>query len=215
MARLLQFPAASMNEQRFYEAYCESCGVPIDQAESGRKKVADFQTAMDYLRPDEGGYSNDPDDPGGETNYGICKRDHPDVDIKNLTPAGADAIYRAQYWCYDGIHSQELASKLFNWAVNLEGTGKRGEAVRALQQAVLVQEPGTLKVDGCYGPSTETLVNLCDAEGLVRDMMRIIGSYREGLVARNPSLGKFMKGWTRRDQRLPLPSAAAATGGNA
>jgi lysozyme family protein len=173
--------------------------------------MAQFEIAIIYVHPNEGGYRNDPDDPGGETNFGICKRDHPGVDIKNLTIEGADAIYREQYWCYDGISSQELATKLLDWAINLEGTGKRGEAVKALQLAILVQEPATIVADGCYGPSTEAMCGHCDADGLLRDMMRIIGSYREGQVARNPRLTKYMKGWTARDHRLPtdgLPSAA-------
>lgn len=43
-------------------------------------------------------YTNDQDDPGGETKYGICKRYNPDVDIKNLTLEQAKEIYLKKYW---------------------------------------------------------------------------------------------------------------------
>ena len=33
-----------------------------------------FDAAVSYVLKWEGGYSNDPDDPGGETNFGISKR---------------------------------------------------------------------------------------------------------------------------------------------
>lgn len=46
----------------------------------------------------EGAYSNDPHDPGGETKFGICKKYHPDTDIKNLTIEQAKEIYLNEYW---------------------------------------------------------------------------------------------------------------------
>lgn len=46
----------------------------------------------------EGGYTNDPQDPGGETNWGIDKRSHPNEDIKNLTKERAAQIYFDSYW---------------------------------------------------------------------------------------------------------------------
>lgn len=49
-----------------------------------------------------GGYTVDPDDPGGETKWGIAKKYHPNVDIKNLTPDGALAIYLNEYWYPSG-----------------------------------------------------------------------------------------------------------------
>src|SRR6266700_2325053 len=62
------------------------------------KYSPEFIIAVKVVLVDEGGYSNDPDDPGGETNYGIDKRSHPDVDIKNLTEAQAIDIYYTDYW---------------------------------------------------------------------------------------------------------------------
>lgn len=66
--------------------------------------MTSFQIAVQFLLDPrdgydaEGGYINDPKDPGGETNYGISKRNHPDVDIKNLTLQGAMEIYQKEYW---------------------------------------------------------------------------------------------------------------------
>lgn len=57
-----------------------------------------FDRVMDHILRWEGGYVNDPRDPGGETKYGISKRAHPNVDIKALTVEAAKDIYRADYW---------------------------------------------------------------------------------------------------------------------
>jgi lysozyme family protein len=57
------------------------------------KKVIGF-----IISKNEGGYVNDPNDKGGETNYGIAKRWHPNVDIKNLTLEQAENIYYDEYF---------------------------------------------------------------------------------------------------------------------
>ena len=46
----------------------------------------------------EGGYVDHPDDPGGETNFGISKRSYPHLDIRNLTREQAIQIYVRDYW---------------------------------------------------------------------------------------------------------------------
>jgi len=60
--------------------------------------MSTFDTISAFTLKAEGGYSNDPEDPGGETNYGISKRDHPNTDIKNLTIPQALQIYHDEYW---------------------------------------------------------------------------------------------------------------------
>lgn len=47
-------------------------------------------------------YTNDPNDPGGETKYGISKRAHPELDIKNLTAEDAMNVYLDSYWYPSG-----------------------------------------------------------------------------------------------------------------
>ena len=57
-----------------------------------------FDRAIDFVLRHEGGYVNDPRDPGGETNFGISRRAYPTLDIKNLTKEQATGIYRKDYW---------------------------------------------------------------------------------------------------------------------
>jgi hypothetical protein len=62
------------------------------------EEYSKFYESIRWLIPIEGGYVNDPEDPGGETKWGIAKRFHPDVDIENLTPEEATWIYYTEYW---------------------------------------------------------------------------------------------------------------------
>jgi len=69
------------------------------------------KTIMQY----EGGttYTNDPDDAGGETKFGIAKRFNPDVDVKNLTLDQATAIAKTRYW--DALHLDGYSLPAFRW----------------------------------------------------------------------------------------------------
>lgn len=114
-------------------------------------KTIIFDDAVERVLAAEGGYVNHPNDPGGETNYGIAKRSYPDVDIRNLTRDGAKAIYFRDFWlpCGEGLPSA-LKYQVFDAAVN-HGIGN---AVRMLQRAVGVAD------DGHWGPvSQRSLTN--------------------------------------------------------
>ena len=82
-----------------------------------------FKSAIDFVLQWEGGYVDHPDDPGGETNFGISKRAHPDVDIAALTRADAVEIYRREYWMpVASTLSHPLSLVYFDTAV-LHGPG--------------------------------------------------------------------------------------------
>jgi lysozyme family protein len=82
--------------------------------------MSDFDRAFTFVIGEEGNYSNDPNDPGGETKFGISKRAHPDVDIVNLTEDGAKAIYKRDYWDVLGLDKLpwSVSLCLFDSAVN-------------------------------------------------------------------------------------------------
>jgi len=56
-------------------------------------------------------YENDPSDPGGETKFGLDKRSHPHLDIRNLTAGEATKVYWTEY-C--NLHCDEYAPQ-FDW----------------------------------------------------------------------------------------------------
>ena len=169
-----------------------------------------LEDALSFTLGNEGGYSNHPSDPGGATNFGIIQRvldtwngAHPEQafpgDVKELTQAQAEAIYRADYWRWDEIASPALAIKLFDIGVNC-GTGT---AIKLLQRAVntLVKPP--ISVDGKLGPATLRAVNAQAAEAMLQALCRVQGEYYQAIVDRNASQAVFLKGWMNRAERVP------------
>lgn len=73
------------------------------------------ETTLQRLRT---GYVNHPQDPGGETKFGIAKKSHPKIDIKKMTLAEARQIYLSEYWNKLNGVSLELRGLLFDMAVN-------------------------------------------------------------------------------------------------
>ena len=150
-----------------------------------------FDDIIKVVLKHEGGYVNDPVDPGGETNFGIAKRSHPDVDIKNLTEEGAKEIYYQDYWMKNRVPQlpDDLKHIYFDMCVN-QG---RGRAVKILQQAANAKG-ANLKVDGGLGPKTIGALN-----GAELDRVRAYRiKYYADLVTRKPNLEKFYFGWFRR-----------------
>ena len=105
-----------------------------------------FDKAFQITVGVEGGYVNDPADPGGETKYGISKRAHPDIDIKALTLDQAKDIYQRDYWTPASCDSmpERIGHLVFDCAVH---HGVR-VAIKLLQRALKVAD------DGEFGPVT-------------------------------------------------------------
>lgn len=105
-----------------------------------------FDTSFDRLIGNEGGYVNDPADPGGETNWGISKRSYPTTNIRDLTRETAKAIYWTDFWLR--VHADELDSLTAFQALDFAVNSGIETAVRKLQTAVGVAD------DGHWGPVT-------------------------------------------------------------
>lgn len=142
----------------------------------------------------EGGYVNNPKDPGGETNYGISKRAHPDVDIRNLTPDQAVDIYVREYWQPLGLNQipAPLAVLVFDMGVN----AGPDRAVRLLQERV-----GGITVDGILGPMTAGAVT-----GWYQrhdyDALRWYTEARLDFYESLSTYRTFGKGWRKRSLQL-------------
>lgn len=105
-----------------------------------------FEKAVTLILKHEAGYVNDPQDPGGETKFGISKKQYPTLDIKKLTIEDAKAIYYRDYWlkCRCDELTYPIALLVFDTAVNL-GVGT---AIKLLQASCAVP------TDGIFGPQT-------------------------------------------------------------
>lgn len=145
-----------------------------------------WDDCFNRLMGNEGGYVNNPRDPGGETNWGISKRSYPNVDIKNLTREGAKEIYKRDFWdrinassLYDGVVFQ-----LFDFAVN---SGVE-TAIRYLQRAIGVAD------DGHWGPISETAAhNMSES-----DIIMKLCSERLDFMTRLNNWDENSRGWARR-----------------
>lgn len=145
-----------------------------------------FSTAIDRVLMSEGGLVDNPQDPGGLTNYGIAQRSYPNVDIHGLTRDGAIAIYRRDFW--DQIQGDNLppivAFQVLDAAVN-HGIGN---AIRWLQTAAGVAP------DGHFGPVSLAAVKTKNPS----DLLLLFLAERLDFYTRLTTFNTFGRGWTRR-----------------
>jgi lysozyme family protein len=146
--------------------------------------MIDFDTSFERLIGNEGGYVNNLQDPGGETNWGISKRSYPDVDIKNLTMEGAKQIYLRDFWEPLGNAPDAVKFQAFDFAVN---SGIQ-TAVRKLQAAIGVAD------DGHWGPMSAAALAAMDLNDV---LMRYVAQ-RLRFWASLSTWGSFGKGWALR-----------------
>lgn len=144
-----------------------------------------FDQAFERLLGHEGGYVNDPRDPGGETNWGISKRAYPNVDIKALTQDAAKAIYRRDYWA--PVRADELPDivrfDVFDAAVNSGVT----QSAKWLQRAVGANP------DGVIGAQT-----VAAARSAGTQLAANFNGYRLQFYTDSGNWPTYGKGWARR-----------------
>jgi lysozyme family protein len=173
--------------------------------------MARFLPAFDFMLPNEtggradGGYTRDPLDPGGETRWGVARNSHPDVDVRNLTKAGAMEIYRREYWDklpgLDMVASQAAADKILDAAVHL---GVRGGAL-AGQRAVNDVAPGRLTEDGVFGEQSAQAANGLDEQTYLIALVRRLAETYEIICSRHDAAyrRRYLAGFLNRARRLP------------
>jgi lysozyme family protein len=160
--------------------------------------ASNFDRSLALVFVSEGGYVNNPNDPGGATNLGITSRTlaayrgkHVSVDdVRALTKAEASQIYRKYYW--DIIHGNDLPPGIdyavFDFAVNSGPT----TAVKFLQRALSIPD------DGVIGPLTLKAISQVRPSDLVKSLC-------DKRLAYLRSLGTwvdFGAGWSARIARV-------------
>lgn len=156
-----------------------------------------IENFLKHLFGNEGGYVNDPNDPGGETKFGISKKSYPNVDIKNLTIAQAAEIYKKDYWNpkYGELRNIQLAFKLFDLGVNM---GVK-TVIKILQHTLRFYFNCNYVIeDGIFGHMTLQECNNLKQDDLYKQFIKAVEHHYDMLCINSPKLLKFRKGWQNR-----------------
>lgn len=147
-----------------------------------------FDDAFNLLMGNEGGYSNNPADPGGETMWGITARvaraNGYQWEMKDLSRDTAKAIAKRAYW--DTLHLDDINPRVAFQVFDANYNG--GHAAKWLQAAVGVDQ------DGIIGPATIAAINNVDP---MKVIMRF-DAYRMRYLDSLPTWPAFGKGWMNR-----------------
>lgn len=187
--------------------------------------MADFRPAYIKTLGHEGGYSNDKDDPGGETYKGISRvynqgwpgwviidnLHHADGFPKNLDSSAelqklVEDFYKASLWDRfqgDKILVQALAEELFDTGTNL-GVGRVVEFLQESLNALNRNQQlyPDIPVDGELGPRTLETLQRClahrDPKLLLKAMNCLQGAYYLARMKQSPVKEKYALGWFNR-----------------
>ena len=168
-----------------------------------------FNGVMEKVLKHEGGFVNDPEDPGKATNKGIAwdtwQRYAKSVlnmeptleNLKKLTSEQAISIYETAFWNrtkMETIDDPDMRYAFFDFYVNAGG-----HATKVLQKTLnALQTEVTLKEDGAIGPKTIACLNSVDHKLLYNTFIEARKKYYQNLVKTKPNLKKFLNGWLNR-----------------
>jgi len=161
--------------------------------------IPTLDSMLDNVIRREGGYTDHPNDRGGQTNWGITLdtltnwRGRPTTaeDVRNLAESEARAIYQARYLTEPGLHKitdPYVLSLAFDCSIN-HGPHR---VIRWLQKIAGVIDDGNL------GPVSEVAINSVEPVRLYHKLLaRRIVFYGE-IVNNDRSQAAFILGWLRR-----------------
>ena len=130
-----------------------------------------YKIVCDWIEHAEGGYVDNPQDPGGATKYGISQTSFPNLDIANITIDDAMNIYNKQYWQPLQLDNYPLPISLFLFdTAVLQGVGKAVELINRVN------------------------IDVNDVKGTILKLIPM----RLWVLALVSDYGTFGRGWTNR-----------------
>lgn len=168
-----------------------------------------YDFAFEYvLDTEKRVYTNDLDDKGGPTKFGITLNSYMAFvgcmisaeDIENLTETQARVFYFERYWAplkCSRITRCAIAAAIFDVSV-LYGVG----TAALLAQAALLKCGLTLKVDGHIGDKSLTALNLVSQEDFLEAFHGVVLERINSVIKLRAANEKYRKGWTTRADRL-------------
>lgn len=156
--------------------------------------MTDFARALPFILKAEGGYADDPDDPGGATNMGVTQRTYDawltalalePAPVRQITQGEVAAIYEKNYWA--AAHCDRMPWPLslihFDCAVNTGLVAAAKQLQRALE----------LKDDGVLGPVTLARCAPAGPRECYRYLLERVWFY-DSLDVKSPKLTRFLTG---------------------
>ncbi|MBX4189706.1 hypothetical protein KW791_00190 [Candidatus Parcubacteria bacterium] len=178
-----------------------------------------FEDVIDYVLSNEGELSENPNDSGGITKYGISLRfireltpeklrkygifePITDQTIRDLTLDQAKLIYRSEFWeasRFNEIKSKELAAYLFDMSV-AHGTA---QSIKLLQRAIwaIYRQRSYLNDDGVLGSKTIAAVNDIGS-AMLCVLIATRASFYRLIAEKRPKDRGFLDGWLNRCYRI-------------
>lgn len=165
---------------------------------------SNWQKSFELMLKSEGGYVNNPADPGGMTNLGVTKatwenwvgRASDEAEMRSLTPEKVEPLYKKKFW--DAVRGDELPVGLdyllFDFAVNAGA----GRSIKTLQSAVGVTP------DGGFGPMTMAAVQAIDPKELIERFSQAKEDFYRSL----PTFATFGRGWLNRVADVKLKATS-------
>lgn len=177
-----------------------------------RPDCATFENKVLDILNNEGGYTNNSNDPGGATNKGISwsvwEENAQEIlgvsptlyNLQHLTDDQAKILYKKLYW--DPIHADQIVDGdlrflLFDFFVN-----SGGNAVKVLQRTINETGGSPVAVDGVMGANTLNAINAINPITLYNNFKSNRQLYYNRLAAKSPKLATFLNGWTNRVNRF-------------
>jgi lysozyme family protein len=156
--------------------------------------IENFQKSLALVLAHEGGFSNNPHDPGGMTNLGVTRRawesyvqrQVDEAEMRGLTPEIVAPFYKARYWnpCKCDLLPLGIDYAVFDFAVNASVS----RASKTMQAAL-----GTA-ADGIVGPATIGVATNADPDHFLEKFSAAKEQFYRGLS----TFDHFGKGWLRR-----------------
>lgn len=154
-----------------------------------------FQTVLPDVLKHEGGWADHPADPGGATMQGVTLatfrryygRGRTKADLRGITRAQLEAIYRKGYW--SPVHAEQMWPGLDRCAFDGAVNSGPSRGLRWVQKGV------GAKADGKWGP--QSLAAIQDTVGRVKAVQRACAA-RMGFLQGLRHWKTFGRGWSRR-----------------
>lgn len=166
----------------------------------------DIDRALNYLLEEEGGWSDNKNDHGGKTMYGVTQgtydqwrrqKKRPAQSVRLITKDEARELYEEMYWRTSGCH-------LLPWPISyitFDGAVNSGPA-RSLKWS---QAGLGVSADGKIGPATVRAAVASVESGDAQKILAVVDQrlqFLVSLVKRSPDQTTFLLGWMRRLQRV-------------